>query len=254
MKRTGKSTADFPNLQELFVYYDKVYFNNKLSSCAVEWSDRMTSTAGSCRFSSGGCTIKISEPLHKLRPVADLKSTLLHEMIHALMFLEKVEDRDGHGDFFQKMMVFINEARCKDIHRPEEGYNITIYHDFEHEAEFLRKHWWKCEKCENEVRRAVNRKPQEADCARVNIKNGMCCDRYCSWHQHLKTCGGEYIKVRGPPSKPQKRLLSSVGSPLKRRRKNKPCRYLINLAEKEKLEDFEVEAEEKVKKDSPEHK
>lgn len=34
--------------------------------------------------------IKLSEPILKFRPTKDLKEVLLHEMIHAYLFLNKV--------------------------------------------------------------------------------------------------------------------------------------------------------------------
>lgn len=30
--------VDIPSLQELFVYYDALYFGNTLGACTVEWS------------------------------------------------------------------------------------------------------------------------------------------------------------------------------------------------------------------------
>ncbi len=51
----------------------------------------------------------------QLRPVKDLKETLLHEMIHAYLFLEGIRDGpDGHGPNFQAKMKFINEAAFPD--------------------------------------------------------------------------------------------------------------------------------------------
>lgn len=50
----------------------------------------------------------------QLRPVSDLKNTLLHEMIHAELFLEGIKDRGDHGPKFQGRMNTINKATCVD--------------------------------------------------------------------------------------------------------------------------------------------
>lgn len=56
-------------------------------------------------------TIRLSEPLLKLRPRKDLVQTLLHEMIHAIAFMKGVrEGNGGHGPFFHKMMDEINQV------------------------------------------------------------------------------------------------------------------------------------------------
>lgn len=50
----------------------------------------------------------------QLRPVSDLKNTLLHEMIHAELFLEGIRDRGDHGPKFQTRMNAINSASLAD--------------------------------------------------------------------------------------------------------------------------------------------
>lgn len=74
----------------------------------------------------GLCDIALSEPLLKLRPRKDLVETLLHEMIHAFLFVtSRDQDRDGHGPNFQSHMHRINNAA---------GLKISIYHDFHEEV------------------------------------------------------------------------------------------------------------------------
>lgn len=71
----------------------------------------MTSCAGICSYQGRGgmCSITLSEPLLKLRPRKDLVETLLHEMIHAYLFVtDNNRDRDGHGPEFHKHMYRIN--------------------------------------------------------------------------------------------------------------------------------------------------
>ena len=50
----------------------------------------------------------------QFRPSLELKETLLHEMIHAWMFLEKIRDQGDHGPHFQERMNFINRATFGD--------------------------------------------------------------------------------------------------------------------------------------------
>jgi len=99
----------FPDVFNLFSIYNEVYFQGILGPVSVEWSTRMTVCAGLCEFrSQGGCKIKLSEPLLKFRPLDDMLNTLLHEMIHAYLFLTGGNmDRDGFGKFKNSNISFI---------------------------------------------------------------------------------------------------------------------------------------------------
>ena len=172
-----------PDVYELFSYYNKSFFNNVLEACELKWSKRMTSCAGLCYYSSNTCTISLSQPLLQFRSNNELKETLLHEMIHAYLFLTEPAacQGGGHGKEFQYLMNFINEIT---------NLNITIYHTFHDEVQFLQKHVWKCNgKCVETppyfgfVRRAMNRAPGPND---------------YWWAEHEKNCGGNYIKIDGP--------------------------------------------------------
>lgn len=83
-----------PDIHELFLLFDQQFFWGTLTSraCTVDWSKRMTrflynfahenekfSCAGICQFHgrSGLCSIRLSEPLLKLRKRRDLIETLL---------------------------------------------------------------------------------------------------------------------------------------------------------------------------------
>lgn len=188
-----------PDIHALFVHYNNVYFNGALDSVSVEWSSgRMTSCAGTCERAVGGAVIKLSRPLLALRPTRDLKDTLLHEMIHAYNFVRGVRDYDaaGHGSEFQRMMAEINSSTATDHQRPPGGYQITVYHSMHDEVNHYRQHHWVCERCGDEVRRAMNRPPQEADC--MHRAGAACTDARCRWHMHLRYCGGGYIKTKEP--------------------------------------------------------
>ncbi|VDN04383.1 unnamed protein product, partial [Thelazia callipaeda] len=172
-----------PDIQELFSYYNTIYFLGVLPGCEVKWSSRMTSSAG--LFSYNGkqkCSIRLSQPLLQYRPRRDTVETLLHEMIHAyLFFTSENRNHNAHGHEFRSHMQRINERA---------GTNITIYHNFSDEVKYYRKHWWQCSgPCRERppyygwVKRSVNRAPGEND---------------FWWREHQITCGGTFIKVKEP--------------------------------------------------------
>ena len=132
-----------PDIYDLFNYYNMSYFNNLLGCCELMWSKRMTLCAGLCEYRGyktkgllESCTIKLSSKLLEYRPRSDLIETLLHEMIHAYLFITaNNKDRDGHGPEFVKEMNRINAL---------ENCNITIYHNFTDEVDYYRNHIWRC--------------------------------------------------------------------------------------------------------------
>ena len=107
-----------PDLHALFLEFNQTFFWGKLLMCEVKWSPRMYKCAGICRYfpRERFCTIGISIPLLKLRPRKDLVETLLHEMIHAFLFVtDNNDDHDGHGPEFHKHMYRINAATGANI-------------------------------------------------------------------------------------------------------------------------------------------
>ncbi|XP_077443459.1 DNA-dependent metalloprotease SPRTN [Stigmatopora argus] len=179
-----------PDVRAMFLEFNNKFFWGKLSGVEVKWSPRMTLCAGVCSYEGRGglCSIRLSEPLLKLRPRKDLVETLLHEMIHALLFVTQNDrDRDGHGPEFCKHMKRINR---------DGGTNITVYHNFNEEVDVYRQHWWRCDgPCRNRkpylgfVKRAMNRAPSSLD---------------PWWGDHQRTCGGTYTKVKEPEGYGQK--------------------------------------------------
>ncbi|XP_014663233.1 PREDICTED: uncharacterized protein LOC106805952 [Priapulus caudatus] len=173
-----------PDVRALFLEYNRTYFWGKLECVEVRWSPRMTLCAGLCCYEGRGglCSIRLSLPLLKLRPRSDLVQTLLHEMIHAYLFVtDNNKDHDGHGPEFCKHMKRIND---------KSGSKITVYHSFHDEVDVYRQHWWRCDgPCQKRppyfgiVRRAMNRAPSFRD---------------TWWSQHQSTCGGKYTKIKEP--------------------------------------------------------
>ncbi|XP_044152369.1 DNA-dependent metalloprotease SPRTN [Bufo gargarizans] len=176
-----------PNIHELFLQFNEMFFWGKLVGVEVKWSPRMTLCAGVCSYEGRGglCSIRLSKPLLMLRPRKDLVETLLHEMIHALLFVtDNNKDHDGHGPEFHKHMNRINGLT---------GSKISVFHSFHDEVEEYRKHWWRCNgPCQNRppyygyVKRAMNRAPSRLD---------------PWWAEHQRSCGGTFIKVKEPEKK-----------------------------------------------------
>ncbi|VDK65046.1 unnamed protein product, partial [Anisakis simplex] len=173
-----------PDIHALFLQFNDTFFQGTLAGCEVRWSPRMTLCAGLCSYEGRGglCSIRLSKPLLSLRPRKDLVETLLHEMIHAYLFVTvRNRDRDGHGESFQFHMRRIN-ARA--------GTHITIYHSFHAEVRNYHQHWWRCEGvCRKRppffgfVKRAMNRAPGPSD---------------YWWSRHQASCGGKFVKVKEP--------------------------------------------------------
>ncbi|ETV99978.1 hypothetical protein H310_07429 [Aphanomyces invadans] len=178
-----------PDVRSLFQEYDALFFDGLLQGCEIKWSPRMTLCAGLCSFqpATGFCSIRLSQPLLQLRPRSDLVNTLLHEMIHAFLFLHSpMRDHEDHGPQFQYHMHRINNLAQT---------RITVFHTFHDEVDTYRVHWWKCNgPCQRRppyfgmVKRAMNRPPGPRD---------------SWWTKHEQECGGTYTKVRDPPLKPR---------------------------------------------------
>ncbi|KAF5885405.1 sprT-like domain-containing protein Spartan, partial [Clarias magur] len=63
-----------PDVRAMFLQFNDMFFWGKLSGVEVRWSPRMTLCAGVCSYEGRGglCSIRLSEPLLKLRPRKDL--------------------------------------------------------------------------------------------------------------------------------------------------------------------------------------
>eukprot|EP01001_Neometanema_parovale_P006159 NODE_2538_length_1395_cov_87.165881_g2413_i0.p1 GENE.NODE_2538_length_1395_cov_87.165881_g2413_i0~~NODE_2538_length_1395_cov_87.165881_g2413_i0.p1 ORF type:complete len:389 (-),score=63.49 NODE_2538_length_1395_cov_87.165881_g2413_i0:137-1303(-) len=232
-------TDGFPDVHELFLYYDTTYFDNQLSTRAVsvKWSSkRMTLCAGICQYRGkiGGCEIVLSQPLLQYRSLKDMKETLLHEMIHAILFVtENNTDHDGHGPNFKRWMGEINKSTVFDAFRPAEGYAIDIYHNFHAEVDLYRQHIWNCDRCRQTIKRSMNRPPTEKDCRHYR-KDGSgwvtghpnrCGDNHCSYHNHARICGGTWVKTASPAptaTSSAKRVIEAKPSQTTKRPKTAP--------------------------------
>ncbi|XP_060098871.1 DNA-dependent metalloprotease SPRTN [Heteronotia binoei] len=186
-----------PDVRALFMQFNETLFWGRLAAVEVKWSPRMTLCAGVCCYEGRGgmCSIRLSEPLLKLRPRKDLVETLLHEMIHALLFVtHNNKDHDSHGPEFCKHMHRINRLT---------GANITIYHEFHDEVDSYRQHWWRCNgPCQSRkpyfgyVKRAMNRAPSAND---------------FWWSEHQQSCGGTFTKIKEPENYSKKGTQKNQG-------------------------------------------
>ncbi|XP_057263020.1 DNA-dependent metalloprotease SPRTN [Pezoporus wallicus] len=214
-----------PDVHGLFVQFNEALFWGRLAAVDVSWSPRMTLCAGVCKYEGKGgmCSIRLSEPLLKLRPRKDLVETLLHEMIHALLFVTNNDkDRESHGPEFCKHMRRINRLT---------GANVTIYHDFHDEVDLYRQHWWRCNgPCQNRkpyfgyVKRSMNRAPSARD---------------FWWAEHQEKCGGTFTKVKEPENfskkskeKTQAEKLPNSESPKKGKTKTHGMQDLVPFSGK----------------------
>ena len=142
------------------------------------------------------CTVRLSRPLLRYRSYNELLETLLHELIHAWLFVTKTrhtrnDGADGHGpDFIDKMLEINNVT----------GLSLSVYHRFVDEVDKARKHVWLCNGrvCPKKppyfgvVKKAMNMPPGSQD-----------------WwfSRHNASCGGRFIKVLEPPAIPTNTLL-----------------------------------------------
>ena len=85
--------------------------------------------------------MRLSRPLLKYRSISELLETLLHELIHAWLFVTKDrhsrnDGKDGHGPDFIQKMVEVNEVT---------GLHLSVYHSFTDEVDEARQHVWLCD-------------------------------------------------------------------------------------------------------------
>lgn len=135
------------------------FFRGALEPIRIEWSRRLTSSAGMFVSRTGPRhpmamvrddhnrrrSIKLSAVLLQgNRPHQDRETltTLAHEMIHQWQY-DVLKRRPNHGADFRRMMARMNA----------EGLDITIYHSLGKEVAALAKYAWSCQRCGSIYRR-----------------------------------------------------------------------------------------------------
>ena len=113
-----------PNIKAMFIRLNDEHFNGEIPDIPVVWNNRMTTTAGYCRYKrsrlveafanryAGGQTLEptkidLSDKLFRNEgyDLAKIERTLIHEMVHA--FLVHKYNEKGHTRRFQQMMTNI---------------------------------------------------------------------------------------------------------------------------------------------------
>lgn len=106
------------------------------------WANDMTETSGVMRplykdegnFSTYDSVIWMNSRLLSLRPKSDTFSTLVHETVHAVLWLEGVDEEEEHGPIFKQ------EIRRIFNQQPRIFPNLKrICHNWEREVEMVRR-------------------------------------------------------------------------------------------------------------------
>jgi len=126
------------------------FFENRLPRITIEWSTRLTASAGmfvsqvgprslwvSRDYRQGAArVIRLSAPLLRNQPEEELLRTLAHEMIHQWQF-DIRKHRPSHGAEFREMMHRMNV----------EGLGITVCHRLETAVKPWNRYAWQCLQC-----------------------------------------------------------------------------------------------------------
>ena len=146
-------------LQEHWAELNSRYFREALPPIRIEWSRRLTSSAGMfvCRVGPRHPFARVTDDHNRRRCIKlsavllrgqvfrqdqETLTTLAHEMIHQWQY-DILKRRPNHGLDFRRMMARMNE----------DGLGITIYHSLGKEVAALTKYAWRCQQCGSIYRR-----------------------------------------------------------------------------------------------------
>jgi predicted SprT family Zn-dependent metalloprotease len=143
-------------LHALWSRFNRVYFDNALRPIPIEWSRRLTASAGMfvshqgprARGGERGAAhrlIRLSLPLLADEPHREIAGTLAHEMIHQWQF-DRLRRRPNHGPDFRRIMDAMNR----------DGLGITVRHSLDEAVDRLVRYRWQCEQCGRDYRRQRN--------------------------------------------------------------------------------------------------
>lgn len=149
----GILTDPLPNLYEVFKSYNKEYFENKVRGFIVRWSSKLSQNAGLTQTRTFP-EIILSRILLTGRKIKDMVETLVHEMIHAYIFVNMYDEGLDHEEIYLDLMAEIN-ARS--------GLNITVLDEggLDHIAHL--RCIWRCTKCGLELVRMKRNTNQPND-------------------------------------------------------------------------------------------
>jgi len=160
--RARISDSSVPTTEQLQGHWAELnarYFRSALPPIPIEWSRRLTSSAGMfvCRVGPRHAPARATNEQTRRRCIKlsavllqensphqshEILSTLTHEMIHQWQY-DILKRRPNHGPDFRRMMAFMNQ----------DGLGITIYHSLGKEVEALAKYAWRCQRCGSIYRR-----------------------------------------------------------------------------------------------------
>lgn len=124
----------FGDVHTLFRHFNEAFFDNCLRDVIVQWSNKLTRSAGLCKYRGtrteehSPIVIILSAPLLQYRSQHDLLDVLVHEMIHAYLFRLKIFERVHHGPIWHAQAHRINQAT---------GLTIRAYHNYYREVRYL---------------------------------------------------------------------------------------------------------------------
>ncbi|XP_020585640.1 sprT-like domain-containing protein Spartan isoform X2 [Phalaenopsis equestris] len=186
-----------PDIQQLFRHYNALYFDDALGACNVGWSPLLRSNSSTCLYIEAyRCEIRLSKRLLRHISSADLKNSLLHEMIHAFLWIkQKNKNRSKHGPNFWALAKEINNSCKDDNQKPPNGYNISDQHTFNDEAETSAVHHWMCESYGHLAKREISRRPSLSECFEKTCHENDCGNLSCGCHRNSKLPFGQYNKI-----------------------------------------------------------
>lgn len=127
-KITHETIEEYCDIQQLFLSYNILYFEGILENVSIGWGENMRESVGACICDKNDCKIILNDEILQFRTNSDIASIIIHEMIHAYLFLTGIRERDDHGPKFMALAKKIGA---------EEGIEIRIYHTFYDEISYL---------------------------------------------------------------------------------------------------------------------
>ena len=152
----GLSRISTEQLREEWARLNDRYFGGMLAAIPIEWSRRLTASAGMFLSRIGPRAridsvrplrgprrlIRLSHPLLRDEPYQEVVGTLAHEMIHQWQY-DTLKRRPNHGPEFREMMAAMNR----------DGLGITVRHNLDETVQALARYTWQCQQCGRDYHR-----------------------------------------------------------------------------------------------------
>jgi predicted SprT family Zn-dependent metalloprotease len=180
-KKAVKGRLQFPKIRDqltaaFFSEFDRKAFHGATSNVEIVWNKKLTTTAGLTRLRRCKANMTPGVPLKRLAcielstKVVDseerLRTTLLRELVHAVVWIVDGVDKPPHGSHFKKWArVAMN--RIPDV-------KVTTTHSYEIDYKYI----WKCSNLE--CTSIVKRHSKSFDTARYRC--GKCKGTFVATH------------------------------------------------------------------------